>query len=116
MAMASVALPTADGLMGCWRRCKELRLAMKERSAGGKGVRGRYIKHDSARVRCLECLIEPRLKMGLLPKSHDEKMLFECPGPDNIDGPAKQEMDARVTQQPQQQQTRQCRLTTRRRF
>ena len=94
MTMASVALPTADGLMGCWRRCKELRLAMKERSAGGKGVSGRYRKHDSARVRCLERLIEPRLKMGMLPTSYDEKMLFEYPGPDDIDGPAKQEMDA----------------------
>ena len=67
---------------------------MKERSAGGKGVSGRYRKHDSARVRCLERLIEPRLKMGMLPTSYDETMLFEYPGPDDIDGPAKQEMDA----------------------
>ena len=66
---------------------------MHARQAGGGSTSGRYMKHDSARLRCLQRVIYPRLRMGILPSAEDARMLFDLPGPRDISGPAKKEMD-----------------------
>ena len=89
-----VVLPSADELIACWKKCVELREAIKERQAGGKdNTSGRLRKHDSARLRCLDRVVEPQLRMGILPASYDAKILFEYEGPNTIAGPAKLEVD-----------------------
>jgi len=72
----------------------ELHKTIKERQAGGKdNTSGRLRKHDSARVRCLDRVIQPRLRMGILPAAHDAKVRFEFEGSATISGPVKQEVD-----------------------
>ena len=92
--MAGIVLPSATELMEAWNRCVDLRQAMKERSAGGTARSGRYRSHDSARLKCLDATVEPKLRMGILPTTYDSKMLFDYPGPNDIVGPAKLEMDS----------------------
>ena len=67
---------------------------MAQRQAGGaQGRSGRYHKHDTARKRCLERRVYPDLRMGKLPSDLDSRMLFDLPGPREIAGPAKKDMD-----------------------
>jgi len=66
---------------------------MKERQAGGGAKSGRYMKHDTARLRCLQRVVYPQLRMGILPTAVNAKMLFDMSGPRDIAGPAKKEMD-----------------------
>ncbi|KAH8097506.1 hypothetical protein JL720_398 [Aureococcus anophagefferens] len=86
-------LPAATDLILCLQRCKQLEAAMKERQAGGGAKSGRYMKHDTARLRCLERAVYPELRMGILPTAVNAKMLFDMPAPRDIAGPAKKEMD-----------------------
>ena len=68
---------------------------MKARQGGGGAKSGRYMKHDTARLRCLKRVIYPDLCMGKLPSATNAQMLFEMPGPREITGPAKALMDGR---------------------
>ena len=70
---------------------------MKERQAGGAARSGRYRAHDSARINCLGTVVEPRLRMGILPARYDEIMLFEYPGPKEISGPVRQHASTTVS-------------------
>ena len=45
-------------------------------------------------IRCLDAVVEPGLKMGIMPSSYDSKILFDYVGPAEISGPAKKEVDA----------------------
>ncbi|KAH8097381.1 hypothetical protein JL720_271 [Aureococcus anophagefferens] len=64
-----------------------------EGTAGRRRASGRYMKHDTARLRCLERAVYPELRMGILPTAVNAKMLFDMPAPRDIAGPAKKEMD-----------------------
>ena len=86
-------LVSAAELTDCYRRCVALKEAMAGRQAGGGQRSGRYMKHDSARRRCLEKVVLPALKRGVLPSVTDTHMLFEMAGPRDISGPDKQMMD-----------------------
>ena len=72
----------------------QLEEAMKARQGGGGAKSGRYMKHDTARLRCLKRVIYPDLCMGKLPSATNAQMLFEMPGPREITGPAKALMEA----------------------
>ena len=73
----------------------ELKLIMKERQAGGKErTSGRYKAHDSARLHFLNTVLEPGIKMGVMPNAFDYRMLFDMPPPREIVGPDAQLMDA----------------------
>ena len=87
-------LATAAQLIAVLQSCKQLEEAMKARQGGGGAKSGRYMKHDTARLRCLKRVIYPDLCMGKLPSATNAQMLFEMPGPREITGPAKALMDA----------------------
>lgn len=91
--VVDVLMASADELLECYRKCKELEVQLSERQAGGKQTSGRYHKHDTARLRCLRRVVYPDLRLGKLPSLLDFKMLFEMKGPRDIAGPAKLEMD-----------------------
>ena len=67
---------------------------MDERQAGGGKNSARYMKHDSARLKCMQRVVFPGLRMGELPSKTDAKMHFDMPGPREIgNGPAAKDMD-----------------------
>ena len=86
-------LVSAAELTECYRQCVALKEAMAGRQASGGQKSGRYKKHDTARRRCLEEVVLPALRRGVLPSETDAHMLFEMPGPLEISGPDKQIMD-----------------------
>ena len=79
-------LATAAQLIAVLQSCKQLEEAMKARQGGGGAKSGRYMKHDTARLRCLKRVIYPDLCMGKLPSATNAQMLFEMPGPREITG------------------------------
>ena len=64
-------LASADDLVACFLQCKQLQQTMRERSANGRATSGRYKKHDTARLRCLDRHVLPGLRMGKLPSDKD---------------------------------------------
>lgn len=91
--MSTLRMPTKDELIACYVKCKKLEKVMSSRQAGGGNKSGRYKKHDTARKRCLQRVVYPDLRLGKLPSELDSKMLFDAPGPCEISGPMKQQMD-----------------------
>ena len=84
---------TDDEVVACHSRCLELQALMHQRQANGRERSGRMMKHDTARMHFIQTSVMPGLKMGKLPAAYDQHMLFELPGPRDITGPEKKEMD-----------------------